>query len=171
MTGLDHEKQTLVGIGMILTDNDLNVIAESPDIVINQSEEVLNNMEDWSRTAFARSGLINRIRESKICMEQAEDMDTFLEREAVGETCPLAGNSVHFHRRFIMKYMPRLEKRLQYRIVDVSTIKELAARWYPNELKLAPSKKGAHSALNDIRGSIEELRYYRSSIFKGPHGW
>lgn len=95
----------------------------------------------------------------------------FLEREAVGETCPLAGSSIHFHRRFIMKYMPRLEKRLHYRIVDVSTIKELAARWYPNELKLAPSKKGAHSALNDIRGSIEELRYYRSSIFKGPHGW
>ncbi|KAJ1359152.1 Oligoribonuclease, mitochondrial [Parelaphostrongylus tenuis] len=177
MTGLDHEKQRLVEIAVILTDKDLNIIAEGPDIVINQPEEVLDNMEDWSRRTFAENGLLSKIRESKIDMKQAEDMDSsrflivlvvildFLANETVKQACPLAGNSVHLDRRFISKYMPRLDKHLHYRIVDVSTIKELAARWYPKEFKKAPLKRQTHRALDDIRESIEELRYYRSSIF------
>ncbi|KAJ1359374.1 Oligoribonuclease, mitochondrial [Parelaphostrongylus tenuis] len=116
MTGLDHEKQTLVEIAVILTDKDLNIL-------------------------------------------------DFLANETVKQACPLAGNSVHLDRRFIAKYMPRLDKHLHYRIVDVSTIKELAARWYPKEFKKAPLKRQTHRALDDIRESIEELRYYRSSIF------
>ncbi|KAJ1359697.1 hypothetical protein KIN20_018481 [Parelaphostrongylus tenuis] len=112
------------------------IIAEGPDIVINQPEEVLDNMEDWSRKTFAENGLLSKIRESKIDMKQAEDMDSsrfllvlvaildFLANETVKQACPLAGNSVHLDRRFISKYMPRLDKHLHYRIVDVSTIKE-----------------------------------------------
>lgn len=167
MTGLDHEKQTLVEIAVILTDDDLNIVAEGPDIVIKQPEEVLNNMEDWPRKTFEENGLLSRIRESKIDMKKAEDMILdFLESETVKQACPLAGNSVHLDRKFISKYMPRLDKHLHYRIVDVSTIKELAARWYPKEFKKAPPKKKTHRALDDIRESIEELRYYRSSIFQ-----
>ncbi|VDM53662.1 unnamed protein product [Angiostrongylus costaricensis] len=164
MTGLDHERQTLVEIAVILTDEDLNVVAEGPNIVINQPEKVLNNMEGWPRRTFTKNGLLNRI-PPLLHYFPVQILD-FLRRESVNKTCPLAGNSVHFDRRFIMKYMPLLEKQLNYRIVDVSTIEELAARWYPNELKRAPFKKGTHRALDDIRESIEELRYYRSSIFQ-----
>ncbi|VDO33946.1 unnamed protein product [Haemonchus placei] len=167
MTGLNHEKQTLVEIATIVTDGDLNVVAEGPDIVINQPEAVLRNMEDWPRETFSKNGLLQKIRESTVSLREAEDMVLeFLKRNTVKGRCPLAGNSVHMDRRFISKYMPRLDKHLHYRIVDVSTVKELASRWFPEEYAKAPIKKGTHRALDDIRESIEELRFYRSAIFR-----
>ncbi|KAJ1370170.1 Oligoribonuclease, mitochondrial [Parelaphostrongylus tenuis] len=140
------------------------IIAEGPDIVINQPEEVLDNMEDWSRKTFAENGLLSKIRESKIDMKQAEDIDSFpflfvlvaildfLANETVKQACPLAGNSVDLDRSVSLTTLTR--KKFQ-----------LAARWYPKEFKKAPLKRQTHRALDDIRESIEELRYYRSSIF------
>ncbi|WKX96973.1 hypothetical protein Q1695_012991 [Nippostrongylus brasiliensis] len=166
---IDHEKQTLVEIAAIVTDQDLNIVAEGPDIVINQPEAVLDNMEDWSKQTFRKNGLLEKIRASNISLQNAEDMVlAFLEKETPKGACPLAGNTVHMDRRFISKYMPRIDQHLHYRIVDVSTVKELAARWYPNDYAKAPRKKFTHRALDDIRESIEELRYYRSVIFKQP---
>ncbi|XGW10633.1 hypothetical protein V3C99_012270 [Haemonchus contortus] len=167
MTGLNHEKQTLVEIATIVTDGDLNVVAEGPDIIINQPETVLRNMEDWPRETFSKNGLLQKIRDSTVSLREAEDMVLeFLKKNTVKGKCPLAGNSVHMDRRFISKYMPRLDKHLHYRIVDVSTVKELASRWFPEEYAKAPIKKGTHRALDDIRESIEELRFYRSAIFR-----
>ncbi|KAK5980697.1 Exonuclease rnase t and dna polymerase iii [Trichostrongylus colubriformis] len=167
MTGLNHEKQTLVEIATIVTDQDLNVVAEGPDIVINQPESVLRNMEAWPRETFTKNGLLEKIRNSTVSLREAEDMVLeFLCKETEKGKSPLAGNSVHMDRRFISKYMPRLDSHLHYRIVDVSTVKELAARWYPEEFAKAPPKKCTHRALDDIRESIEELRYYRSVIFR-----
>ncbi|KAL6734602.1 hypothetical protein Aduo_005128 [Ancylostoma duodenale] len=167
MTGLDVEKQTLVEIATIVTDKDLNVVAEGPDIVIHQPEEVLDLMEEWPRQTFIKNGLLKKIRESRITLERAEGMVLeFLEKETVKGECPLAGNSVSMDRCFINKYMPRLGKHLHYRTVDVSTVKELAKRWYPDEFVKAPPKKNTHRALDDIRESIQELQYYRSTVFQ-----
>uniref|UniRef100_A0A7I4Y5G7 Exonuclease domain-containing protein n=1 Tax=Haemonchus contortus TaxID=6289 RepID=A0A7I4Y5G7_HAECO len=129
MTGLNHEKQTLVEIATIVTDGDLNVVAEGPDIVINQPETVLRNMEEWPRETFSKNGLLQKIRESTVSLREAEDMVLeFLKKNTVKGKCPLAGNSVHMDRRFISKYMPRLDEHLHYRIVDVSTVKEMVPR-------------------------------------------
>ncbi|KIH54724.1 exonuclease [Ancylostoma duodenale] len=184
MTGLDVEKQTLVEIATIVTDKDLNVVAEGPDIVIHQpenvldvsrkarycdtsAENVLDVMEEWPRQTFIKNGLLKKIRESRITLERAEEMVLeFLEKETAKGECPLAGNSVSMDRCFINRYMPRLGKHLHYRTVDVSTVKELAKRWYPDEFVKAPSKKNTHRALDDIRESIQELQYYRSTVFQ-----
>lgn len=167
MTGLDVRQHTLVEIACIVTEADLSVVAEGPDIVISQPEDVLANMSSWCRSTFARNGLLQKIRESNISIKAAESQVlSFLKEHTDPGKCPLAGNSVHMDRVFIERYMPDLVKHLHYRIVDVSTIKEVARRWYPLEFASSPQKLQKHRALDDIRESIQELHWYRSHIFK-----
>jgi oligoribonuclease len=164
MTGLDPEKMVIIEIASIVTDDGLNIIAEGPNIAINYPEEVLNGMEEWSRTHHTASGLMDRVRASKHDRLQAEkETLDFLQLHCRKDESPLAGNSVWQDRRFLAKHMPELESFFHYRIVDVSSIKELVRRWYPS---LSPyEKKESHIALEDIRESIGELKYYRDSVF------
>ncbi|CAJ0586723.1 unnamed protein product, partial [Mesorhabditis spiculigera] len=167
MTGLEPETQTLVEIATIVTDQELNIIAEGPDIVIHQPEDVLEKMSDWCKLTFSQNGLTEKIRNSQISLQEAENQTmTFLEKHTAKGKSPLAGNTVYMDRLFLRKYMPRLNEHLHYRIVDVSSVKELTRRWYPQEYRDAPEKKGTHRALDDIRESIEELKFYRSNVFK-----
>ncbi len=164
MTGLDPEKMVILEIASIATDADLNIIAEGPHTVINYPEEVLDNMEEWSRTHHQASGLLDRVRASKISCEQAEQETLeFVKKHCAQGESPLCGNTIWQDRRFLVRYMPVLEGYFHYRLIDVSSIKELVKRWYPD---LPPyEKKKDHLALSDIIESIEELRYYREKIF------
>merc|ERR1712165_163843 len=167
MTGLDTKIDTLLEVAVIVTDSDLNIVAEGPNIVIHHAEEVLTSMNEWCIDHHGKSGLTQMVRDSKISFEEAEDqVVSFLKKWTPENKCPLAGNSVGQDARFLVKYMPRVMNHLHYRIVDVSTIKELSRRWNPNELEMQPKKKGAHRALDDIKESIEELVYYRKAVFK-----
>ncbi|XP_062617528.1 oligoribonuclease, mitochondrial-like [Saccostrea cucullata] len=167
MSGLDVNTEHILEMACIVTDSDLNIIAESPDIIIHQPDTVLNNMGEWCTKQHGESGLTESVRNSKIDLKSAENvMVEFIKPHIVPSSCPLAGNSVHCDKDFLQKYMPVFMKQLHYRIIDVSTIKELCRRWYPGELEGAPKKKLTHRALDDIRESIEELKYYRKSVFK-----
>ena len=167
MTGLEPERERIIEVAAIVTDGNLEIIAEGPSIVVHQSNELLDAMDDWNKEHHGASGLIERVKASTITEETAEaSVLEFLAEHCDVRTAPLAGNSVHQDKRFIAKYMPKLEAFLHYRIVDVSTVKELCRRWYPKEYEAQPRKKGNHRALEDIRESIEELRYYRRAIFK-----
>jgi oligoribonuclease len=164
MTGLDPEKMVILEIASIVTDADLNIIAEGPNIAINYPDDILDNMEEWSRVQHHSSGLTDRVRNSEYDCAYAENetlefVSTHCRR---GETV-LCGNSIWQDRRFLVRYMPGLERFFHYRMIDVSSIKELASRWYP-DLPLYEKKK-AHLALNDIYESINELKYYRDKIF------
>lgn len=164
MTGLDPEVDTILELATIITDGELEIVAEGPNIVVHQPDTVLENMNEWCIRSHGASGLTRRVRESKVSLAEAEKMTLDFIRQHVPERCsPLCGNSIHQDRRFLVKYMPELEAYVHYRNIDVSTIKELATRWYPSVPQA--SKKGAHLALADIRESIEELRYYRSKVF------
>ncbi len=165
MTGLNPEKDKIVEIATIITDANLDVLAEGPDLVINQPSEILNNMIDWNKEHFATSGLLNEIHDSKISLTEAEDQTlNFLKKYCPANTALLAGNSVHIDREFIRIHMPRLAAFVHYRIIDVTTIKELAFRWYP---QITPfPKEDAHRAHDDILESIDELKYYQARIFK-----
>ncbi|XP_075227074.1 putative oligoribonuclease isoform X2 [Lycorma delicatula] len=166
MTGLDPEKHHILEIACIVTDCNLNVIVESPSIVIHQPDEVLSGMNEWCRIHHGLSGLWRESCRSKISVKEAEDSCLDLVRANTPQgICPLAGNSVYGDRMFLKKYMPRLDAYLHYRIVDVSTVKELCRRWFPAEYNNAPKKKLAHRSLDDIRESIEELKYYKCTIF------
>ncbi|GMS83602.1 hypothetical protein PENTCL1PPCAC_5777, partial [Pristionchus entomophagus] len=167
MTGLEVEKQTLVEIAVIVTDAELNIVAEGPDIVIHQDEETLSNMNSWCKETFAKNGLTERIRMSTVGMAEAENQVlAFLMEHVIRDKSPLAGNTIYMDRLFIRKYMPRVDNYLHYRLIDVSTIKELSRRWYPSALESAPAKQMTHRALDDIRESIAELKHYRASVFK-----
>ena len=165
MTGLDPEKMVIIEIASIVTDDDLNVIAEGPNIAIGYPEDILNNMEEWSLTHHTASGLLDRVRASRYnCIQAEEATLRFLQRHCNKGESPLAGNSIWQDRRFLARHMPELENFFHYRIIDVSSIKELVRRWYPS---LAPyEKEKSHMALEDIRESINELKYYREHIFK-----
>jgi oligoribonuclease len=165
MTGLDPDKDKIVEIATIITDAKLNVLAEGPDLVINQPPAVLNKMIAWNQEHFAASGLLNAIHDSKISLAEAEEQTlNFLKKQCPANTALLAGNSVHIDREFIRIHMPKLAAFVHYRIIDVSTIKELALRWYPS---LPPFVKvEAHRAHDDILESIDELKYYQAHIFK-----
>ncbi len=166
MSGLDVERDRILEIATILTDDDLRVIAMGPDLVVHQPDALLAGMDDWNRTHHGESGLIERVRASKIDERRAEDETLrFIESYCEPGKSPLAGNSVWQDRRFLGKYMPRLDAYLHYRIVDVSTIKELARRWYPDRMSEATPKVGMHRAMDDIKESIQELRFYRRRIF------
>src|SRR5579864_4382541 len=166
MTGLDPEKETILEIGTVVTGPELEVIAEGPTIAIHHPETVLKSMEPWSLEHHEKSGLTQRCRDSKISMSQAEQETLkFLVKHCPAGKIPLCGNSIGQDRRFLCKYMPKLNDFFHYRNVDVSSIKELVRRWYPDS-RHSPEKKKTHHVLDDIRESIEELKYYRQTIFK-----
>jgi len=166
MSGLDPERHTILEIATIVTDNDLRVVAEGPVRAIHQPESVLSAMDDWNREHHAASGLTERVRASTHSMAEAErDTLAFVQRYCSARSSPLCGNSVHQDRRFLVRYMPTLDAYLHYRNIDVSTVKELVRRWYPSGVQ-APEKRHAHLALDDIRESIDELRFYRQHVFR-----
>jgi oligoribonuclease len=167
MTGLDPARERIIEIATILTDGQLTEIAVGPELVIHQADDVLAAMDDWNTKHHGASGLTQRVREAVVGDADAEAQTiAFINAHVPAKERPvLAGNSIHQDRRFIRRYMPALEKRLHYRMVDVSTIKELARRWYPQVITRQPQKRDTHRALDDIRESIDELRFYRSQVF------
>ena len=164
MTGLDPDTDTILEMAILITDAELNLVAEGPAIAIHQDEAVLATMGEWCKTHHGASGLTGRVRSSTISMAEAESMALEFARRHVPErSSPLCGNSIHQDRRFLVRYMPELEAYMHYRNIDVSTVKELARRWYPD--LASPAKQSAHLALDDIRESIAELAYYRKTVF------
>lgn len=165
MTGLDPELHKVLEIATIVTDEQLNVIAEGPVFAIHQSDDILDNMDEWCIKTHGESGLTERCRLSTVSEKQAiADTIKFLENYVPKGVSPLCGNSIGQDRRFLQKHMVELEEYFHYRIIDVSTIKELVKRWKP-EILDGIKKKGVHLALDDIRESIAELAYYRQHIF------
>ena len=166
MSGLDPERERILEFAVLITDDDLQIVAEGPELVIHQPDELLAAMDEWNTSHHGASGLTERVRASTLSSEAAEDqIVAFLAQHCGVGMGRLAGNSVWQDRRFLRRYMPRVDAFLHYRIVDVSTIKELCSRWYPEVLAGAPEKGGAHRALADIKESLEELRYYREQLF------
>ena len=166
MTGLEPSVDHIIEIATIVTDSDLNTLAEGPMLAIHQSDELLAGMDEWNTSHHGASGLTERVRQSTITAAEAERQTIEFLRQYVPEgASPICGNSIGQDRRFLVKYMPQLEAYFHYRNLDVSTLKELMRRWRP-ELMSGVSKKGAHLALDDIRESIEELQYYREVFLK-----
>jgi oligoribonuclease len=167
MTGLDPSRHVIVEIATLITDDDLNVIAEGPDLVIHTSPEDLAHMDEVVVGMHTRSGLLTAIQASTVTLEEARAETLAFIKLHIPEanTVPLCGNSIGTDRRFLAAAMLEIDEYLSYRSVDVSTIKELARRWYPDAVKKAPRKAGGHRALDDIRESIAELAYYRTSVF------
>jgi oligoribonuclease len=172
MTGLDPSRHVIVEIATLVTDDDLAVVAEGPDLVVTAPPEALAAMDDVVRDMHTRSGLVAAIEASTTTLEEAGRATLAFLREhlpAPGRV-PLCGNSIGTDRRFLAAYLPEVETLLHYRSIDVSTVKELARRWYPDVLAGAPVKAGGHRALDDIRESLAELRYYRETVFRDPAG-
>ena len=167
MTGLDPAVERIIEVATILTDGQLVELAVGPDLVIHVDDDVLAKMDEWNTKHHTASGLVARVKASTVSDLDAEAQTlAFIAAHVGGKDRPvLAGNSIHQDRRFIRRYMPALDARLHYRMVDVSTIKELARRWYPAIVAKQPAKKETHRALDDIRESIDELRYYQANIF------
>jgi oligoribonuclease len=168
MTGLDPGRNVIVEIATLVTDDDLEILAEGPDLVVHQPPEALAAMDDVVRDMHTRSGLLPAIESSTMSLAEAGAATLAFIKEHVPEprSVPLCGNSIGTDRRFLSAYLPEIEEYLHYRSVDVSTIKELGRRWYPGVLTKAPRKSGGHRALDDIRESVAELRYYREAMFK-----
>jgi oligoribonuclease len=168
MTGLDPDTHVIVEIATIITDDQLQIVAEGPDLIVHASEEDLAHMDDVVVRMHTESGLLDRIRASELSLADAgaQTLAFLQEHIPVPRSVPLCGNSIGTDRRFLAKHLPEIEDHLHYRSVDVSTIKELAKRWMPSLLKGAPAKVGSHRALDDIRESIDELRYYREALFR-----
>jgi oligoribonuclease len=165
MTGLNPERHTILEIATLITSNTLEVVAEGPVFAIRHPQALLDAMDEWSREHHAASGLTQRALTSTVSMKEAEARTlAFVKQYCPERVAPLCGNSIWQDRRFLARYMPVLEGYLHYRIVDVSTIKELVRRWYPNGPQ-PPEKKHAHLALDDIRESVAELRFYREKYF------
>ncbi|KAL8602392.1 hypothetical protein ACOMHN_022904 [Nucella lapillus] len=178
MTGLNVARDRIIEIACIITSGDLDIIAEGPNLVIHQPKEgpnlvihqpkeVMDDMNDWCLQHHAQSGLTKAVLESSITTSEAEQrVLSFVRSHTEAGWALLAGNSVYMDKLFLQRHMPSLEDYLHYRIVDASSIKELCRRWYPAEFQSIPKKAMAHRALDDIRESIQELRYYRQAIFK-----
>lgn len=167
MTGLDPEVDVVIEIATIVTDAELNVIAEGPVIAIQQSAETMAKMNEWCIKQHGSSGLTQRVLESTISCAEAERLTlAFLQQHVPAGVSPICGNSVGQDRRFLVRYMPQLEAFFHYRTIDVSTLKELARRWRPALLD-GLQKQGSHLALDDIRDSIAELKYYREHFIQG----
>lgn len=166
MTGLDTLNDTIIEIATIVTDSELNILAEGPVFAIHTPDIVLNSMDDWNTRQHGQSGLIDRIRRSNVTMAQAEsETIAFLSKYVESGRSPMCGNSICQDRRFLARQMPTLERFFHYRNLDVSTVKELAYRWRPDILS-SFEKKGNHLALDDIRDSIRELRHYKEHFFR-----
>ena len=170
MTGLDHDRDVIVEIATIVTDDELAIVAEGPDLVVHVDEDALARMGDVVRSMHTSSGLLDQIRASTVDLTEAGAQTLAFIREHVPEprTVPLCGNSIGTDRRFLARWLPEIEEYLHYRSVDVSSVKELAKRWYPESVAKAPGKHGTHRALDDIRESIAELRYYSEAVFRSP---
>lgn len=164
MTGLDTGQDSILEIATVVTDSQLNVLAEGPELAIAHSLDTLNAMDDWNRNQHGRSGLWQRVLDSQVSIAQAEALTVaFLNEWVPVNASPMCGNSICQDRRFLHRLMPRLEKYFHYRNLDVSTLKELARRWAPPVLE-GVRKQAAHTALSDVRDSIEELRHYRKHL-------
>ena len=171
MTGLDLMADALVEVAGLVTDYDLQVLGEGIDVVVKPPAEALAQMDDYVRTMHTSSGLLDQLEDGVTLQEAEEQVLAYLREQCPeGSRPPLAGNSVGTDRAFLARDMPLLDRFLHYRIVDVSSIKELARRWYPRAYFNAPAKHGSHRALADIQESIEELRYYRAAVFVPPPG-
>ncbi len=168
MTGLEPDQHVIIEIASLVTDGDLNVLAEGPNLAIRRTEDDLAKMDAWNVATHTKSGLVERIRASEVDVAEAERQTlAFVRRWVAKGMSPLAGNSIGQDRRFLRREMPKLDAYLHYRSVDVSTIKELARRWYPTG-PTPPEKRQAHRALDDIKESVEELRWYRAHYFRSP---
>ena len=166
MSGLDPEENRVLEVAIVITDANLNTVAEAPVLVVHQPDSVLNSMDSWNTNTHGRTGLTERVRASRLDEAQVEAaMLEFVSQYVPAATSPMCGNSVHQDRRFLARYMPRLEAYFLYRNLDVSTLKELARRWRP-ELLSGLVKAGKHEALADIHESIGELKYYREHFLR-----
>ena len=166
MTGLNPDSDLIIEIATIVTDKDLNILAHGPVLAVHQSNEALEAMDEWNQTHHGQSGLIDRVKASTVNDAEAERLTIeFLKLWVPENTSPICGNSIGQDRRFLYRYMPKLEAYFHYRNIDVSTLKELAARWAP-AVKDGFNKESKHQALDDIIESIEELRYYREHFIK-----
>jgi oligoribonuclease len=167
MTGLDPSRHAIVEIAALVTDDDLVIVAEGPDLVVHATPEQLAEMDEFVRAMHSRSGLLDAMAASTLTLEGAgtQTMEFLKLHIPEPRTVPLAGNSIGTDRRFLAVQLPEIEEYLHYRSVDVSTVKELCRRWYPDIYKAAPEKKGGHRALQDIRESVAELAFYRDAVF------
>ncbi|MFM1880700.1 MAG: hypothetical protein RLZZ344_934 [Pseudomonadota bacterium] len=164
MSGLDPEQNRILEVAVVVTTPQLELLAEGPVLVVHQTDAHLATMDNWNKGTHTRSGLVDRVKGSSISEDEAEAvLLDFLKAYVPPGKSPMCGNTIHQDRRFLVRYMPRLEAFFHYRNIDVSTIKELCRRWRPELLK-GFTKKGAHTALADILESIEELRYYRKHL-------
>lgn len=168
MTGLDPDRHRILEIAALVTDDDLNLIAEGPDLVVFQPPEVLAGMDEKVRAMHDQSGLLKSVAESTLDLAAAGRLTLAFLKEHIAEpgTVPLCGNSIGADRRFLARYLPDIEDFLHYRSIDVSTVKELARRWRPEAYEQAPEKSKNHRALDDIYESLEELRWYRREFFR-----
>lgn len=168
MTGLDHTRDVIVEIATLITDDDLNVVAEGPDLVVHQPDAKLVSMEPVVREMHTKSGLLDAIRASAVSLDEAgaQTLAFIKAHVPTAGTVPLGGNSIGMDRRFLATYLPEIEHYLHYRSVDVSSVKELVKRWYPAVNHARPRKEGSHRALDDIRDSLAELAYYRQHVFR-----
>jgi len=166
MTGLNPETDRIIEVAMIVTDSQLNILAQSPVLVIHQPDSVLDAMDDWNKNTHGKSGLIDKVKASTLGEAEAEAaLLAFMAEHVPARTTPMCGNTIHQDRRFMVRWMPRLEEYFHYRNLDVSTLKELCKRWRP-EVARGVVKRGKHEALADIEESIEELKYYREHFLK-----
>jgi oligoribonuclease len=166
MSGLEPETDRILEVAVLVTDAELDVVAEGPDLVLHQPDEVLEAMDEWNTTHHGQSGLTKRVHESTVDESQASAaLLEFFAEHTKKKQAPLAGNSIHQDRRFLARYLSEVEDWLHYRNIDVSTIKELVKRWYPKQYSARPTKKGSHRAMDDLMESIEELKYYRKAVF------
>ena len=164
MTGLAPDTDRIIEIAMLVTDAELRVLAEGPVLVLHQPDEVLEAMDSWNKGTHKKSGLIEKVRASRLAEAEAEKLAVeFLREHVAANVSPMCGNSICQDRRFLARWMPKLESHFHYRNLDVSTLKELVRRWKPEALK-GFSKEGKHEALADILESIEELKYYRKTV-------
>ncbi|XP_065342978.1 oligoribonuclease, mitochondrial isoform X2 [Cloeon dipterum] len=167
MTGLDLEKDKILEIACLLTDGELNNVKEGPELIIHQTDEILDNMNEWCTNQHGKTGLTESCRKSRVTEAEAEKrvMEFLIENGIQPGQAHLAGNSVYVDRQFLSKFMPEIDKYLHYRIVDVSSVKELCKYWYPEKRLNTPAKEGNHRAMGDIYNSLHELKYYKHNIF------
>ncbi len=172
MTGLDAASDLLLEVACLVTDGELQVLGDGVDVVITAPDDALTTMAPVVQEMHAVSGLTTAVRASRLALADAERQVLDYVHEFVPEArkAPLCGNSIATDRAFLSRHMPELDRHLHYRMIDVSSVKELARRWYPRVYYAAPAKRGGHRALTDIRESIEELRYYRQTMFVAPPG-
>ncbi len=170
MTGLDHTSDVIVEIATLITDDDLNIVAEGPDLVVHADDEALAAMDPFVVNMHTKSGLLEQIKASTISLAEAGEQTLAFIREHVPEerSVPLCGNSIGTDRRFLAAALPEIEEYLHYRSIDVSSVKELVKRWYPELDANRPRGQGSHRALDDIRESVRELAYYRDHVFVRP---